>query len=156
MKGWLNASLKSTDKNYVKMPVSTWCYITTSLPPEPSSIFSIESWIQALDTKRPVASLAKGDLLGICHLLFSASVVLFQLHGGMVSHMQVLATPSSTVHNTKYLDPYHWKHISFSCSACMRERVTVVTLSVCLSVCVPLFDFGEGAVFRVETYISTF
>ena len=27
---------------------------------------------------------------------------------------------------------------------------------VCLSVCVSLFDFGEGAVFRVETYISTF
>ena len=35
-----------------------------------------------------------------------ASAVLFQLHGGMVSHMQVLATPSSTVHKTKYLDPY--------------------------------------------------
>ena len=31
---------------------------------------------------------------------YSASEVLFQLHGGMVSHMQVLATPSSTVHNT--------------------------------------------------------
>ena len=31
---------------------------------------------------------------------YSASVVLFQLHGGMVSHMQALATPSSTVHNT--------------------------------------------------------
>ena len=30
---------------------------------------------------------------------YSASVVLFQLHGGMVSHMQALATPSSTVHN---------------------------------------------------------
>ena len=38
----------------------------------------------------------------------------------------------------------------------MRERVTVVTLSVNQSVCVSLFDFGEGAVFRVETYISTF
>ena len=42
----------------------------------------------------------------------------------------------------------------------MRERVTVVTLSVSqsvsLSVCVSLFDFGEGAAFRVETYISTF
>ena len=37
----------------------------------------------------------------------------------------------------------------------MRERVTVVTLSVCLSVCL-LFYCGEGAVFRVETYISTF
>ena len=38
---------------------------------------------------------------------YSASVVLFQLHGDMVSHMQALATPSSTVHNTKYLDTYH-------------------------------------------------
>ena len=38
---------------------------------------------------------------------YPASVVNFQLHGGMVSHMQVLATPSSTVHKTKYLDPYH-------------------------------------------------
>ena len=33
----------------------------------------------------------------------------------------------------------------------MRERVTVVTLSVSLSV--SQFDSGEGAVFRVETYI---
>ena len=38
----------------------------------------------------------------------------------------------------------------------MRERVTVVTLSVCQSVSLSLFYFGEGAVFRVETYISTF
>ena len=44
-----------------------------------------------------------------------SSIVLFQLHGVMVSHMQVLATPSSTVQNTKYMDPYHWNHISFSC-----------------------------------------
>ena len=40
----------------------------------------------------------------------------------------------------------------------MRERVTVVTLSVSQSVClsdrVSLFYSGEGAVFRVETYIS--
>ena len=34
---------------------------------------------------------------------YPASVVLFQLHGGMVSHIQALATPSLTVHNTKYL-----------------------------------------------------
>ena len=32
----------------------------------------------------------------------------------------------------------------------MRERITVVTLSVTLSVCVSLFDF------RVETYISSY
>ena len=40
----------------------------------------------------------------------------------------------------------------------MRERVTVVTLFVCLSVCLSVrhFDFEEGAVIRVETYISTF
>ena len=31
---------------------------------------------------------------------YSASEVLFQLHVGMVSHMQALATPSSTVHIT--------------------------------------------------------
>ena len=47
---------------------------------------------------------------------YPASVVFFQLHGGMVSHMQALTTPSSTVNNTKYLDPYHRNHnISFSC-----------------------------------------
>ena len=38
---------------------------------------------------------------------YPASVVFFQLHGDMVSHIQVSATPSSTVHNTKYLDTYH-------------------------------------------------
>ena len=41
------------------------------------------------------------------YIFYPASVVLFQLHGGIVSHMQVLPTSSSTVHNTKYLDPYH-------------------------------------------------
>ena len=30
----------------------------------------------------------------------------------------------------------------------MCERVTVVTLSLCVS----LFDFGEGSIFSVETY----
>ena len=33
----------------------------------------------------------------------------------------------------------------------MREGVTVVTLSVTLT---PLFHSGEGAIYRVETYIS--
>ena len=47
------------------------------------------------------------DLLNSMPFLFyPASVALFQLHWGMVSHMQVLATPSSTENNTKYLDPY--------------------------------------------------
>ena len=35
-----------------------------------------------------------------------STVVLFQLHGGMVSRMQELGTHLSTVHNTKHLDPY--------------------------------------------------
>ena len=40
--------------------------------------------------------------------------MLFQLCGGMVSHMQVLATPSSTVNNTKYLNPYHRNYIGLA------------------------------------------
>ena len=47
-------------QSYVKMPVSAWCNIPTSLPQEPSSILCS---IQALDTKRPVASLVEGGLL---------------------------------------------------------------------------------------------
>ena len=46
---------------------------------------------------------------------YPSSVVLFQLHGGMVSHMQVLATHFSTLHNTKYLDAYLCNHTSFTC-----------------------------------------
>ena len=60
------------------------------MPLELSSIF----YYLKLNSGIEHSSLAKGDLLGICHLLF-------QLHGGMVSHMQVIATPSSTAHNTK-------------------------------------------------------
>ena len=36
---------------------------------------------------------------------YPASAALFQLHAGMTSQMQVLATSSPTVHNTKYFDP---------------------------------------------------
>ena len=57
----------------------------------------------------PVASLVKGGLLYryMPSPFYPSSVVLFQLHGGMVSHhMQELGTHFSTVHNTKYLDPY--------------------------------------------------
>ena len=36
---------------------------------------------------------------------YPASVVFFQVHGGMVSFKQALDTPSSTVHNTKYSLP---------------------------------------------------
>ena len=99
-------------QSYVKMPVSSWCYIPTSLPQEPSSILYYLCWIRALDTKRPVASLVKGGLLYryMPSPFYPSSVVFFQLHGGMVSHMQELG-----VHNTKYLDPYLWNHTSFSC-----------------------------------------
>ena len=69
---------------------------------------TILRWIQAFDNNRPVASLTEGPF-------YTAIVVLFQLHGCLVSHMLVLATPSSTVNNTKYLDPYHRNIISFSC-----------------------------------------
>ena len=41
---------------------------------------------------------------------YIAIVVLFQafpVSWGIIGHLLVLATPYSTVHNTKYLDPYH-------------------------------------------------
>ena len=59
---------------------------------------------------RPLASLGEGDLLGIAmpSPFYPSSIVFFQLHGGMVSLMQSLATPSSTIpHNSKYFDTYH-------------------------------------------------
>ena len=52
----------------------------------------------ALDTKRPVASLVKGGLF-ISFLSIKCSAF-----PGMVSHMQILATYFSTVHNTIDLD----------------------------------------------------
>ena len=42
---------------------------------------------------RPVASLAEGVVRYMPSPFYTASVVLFQLHGCVVSHMQVLATP---------------------------------------------------------------
>ena len=51
-------------------------------------------WIQALDINRP-------DFL-----LLSIKQMFI---------IVVLATLSSTVHNGKYLDLYHWRNISFSC-----------------------------------------
>ena len=38
---------------------------------------------------------------------YPACILFFQLNGGMVSLMQALATTSSMVHNTEYLDTYH-------------------------------------------------
>ena len=57
-KGWAFNYLLS--ESYVKIPVSAWCYIPTSLPLEPSSIFHyLKLNIQVLDAKRPVASLLR-------------------------------------------------------------------------------------------------
>ena len=53
--------------------------------------FNILSFKSALDTNRPV----------------ERGFRLFQLQGGIISHMLVIATPSSTVHNTNFLDPYN-------------------------------------------------
>ena len=95
-------------QSYVKMPVSAWCYIPTSLPPESSSIL----YYFKLNSGRACCQhWVRGFLRYMPSPFYSARVVLFQLHGGMVSHMQTLATPSCT----HYLDTYHWKHISFGC-----------------------------------------
>ena len=63
-------------------------YITAS-----STIINIVTLIcsiQTLDTKRPVASLVKGGFVRYMPSPFyPSSLVLFQHHGGMVSHMQV-------------------------------------------------------------------
>ena len=48
--------------------------------------------------------------MGIFTPFYTAIVVLYQAFPaswGIISHMLVLATPSSTVHKTKHLDPYH-------------------------------------------------
>ena len=55
---------------------------------------------------------------GVCKGVISfLSNKFFQLHGCMVSHMQVLATPSTTLHNTKY---------SFCCNL-TNESILVLT-----------------------------
>ena len=49
----------------------------------------------------PLPRNIKGFLKYMQSSFYSVSVVLLQIHGGMVSHMEALATPSPTVHNTK-------------------------------------------------------
>ena len=83
------------------MPVSAWCYYLHQCLQNYCQYFTILSWIQALDT-RGLSS-------------YSSFPGFSSFMGGIISHMLVLATPFSTVHNSKYLDPYHWSHISFSC-----------------------------------------
>ena len=99
-------------QSYVKMPVSAWCYIHTSLPQEPSSILyylMLNSGIGHLEASSQPCE--KGFVRYMPSPFYPSSVVLFQLHGGMVSHMQVLATQ----YNTIFLDSYLWNHTSFSC-----------------------------------------
>ena len=57
--------------------------------------------------------------------LFPASVVFFQLHGGMVSHMLALAAPSSTVHNT-YLVYQFWLLVLYERSVVLIPNTTGV------------------------------
>ena len=89
-------------QSYVKKPVSAWCYIPTSLPQEPSSI---------LYSLMFNSGIGQGFVRYMPSPFYPSSLVLFQLHGGMVSHIQVLATHFLTIH----LDPYLWNHTSFSC-----------------------------------------
>ena len=50
------------NKSSVKKPVNARCYIPTSLPPNHHKYCTILSQIQALDTNRPVVSLAEAGL----------------------------------------------------------------------------------------------
>ena len=95
-------------ESYVKIPVSAWCYIPTSLPPEPSSIcyyLKLNSGIGHYEA----------CLKGYCYSFLYSNCSAFPASWGIISHMLLLATPSLTMYNTKYLDPYHWNHTSFSC-----------------------------------------
>ena len=80
--------------NYVKILDSIWCYIPTSLPPEPSSIFyylKLNSGVWTL----------KGLSKGIWYFFLQHAFPGFSSFMGD--------------NNTKYLGPYHWSRISFSC-----------------------------------------
>ena len=45
-----------------------------------------------------IANLAEEGLQGICHLLSISKCSTFKLHGCVVSHMQVIATPFLSEH----------------------------------------------------------
>ena len=78
MEVWLNASLKSTE---TMDELSTTCNLKKLCQ-------DARQGIQALDTKRPVASLAKGDLLdNMPSPFYSASVVLYQLQA---PHLRII------------------------------------------------------------------
>ena len=97
---------------FIKMPVSAWCYIPRSLPQQPSSILYSLMFNSGIGYKEVCSLLCeRGFVRFMPFPIYPSNLVLFQLHGGMVSHMQVLAMH----HNTIYLDPYLWNHTSFSC-----------------------------------------
>ena len=101
--GWLAALLYLQSKKHfcsVRMPVNDRCYIPMSLPPAHHRYCTILSWIQALDTNTSVVSLAEGGFVWYMPSPFYAA--LFQLHGCVVSHMKMLATPLLNVDNIKH------------------------------------------------------
>ena len=65
---------------------------------------------------------------------YPSSVVLFQLHGGMVSHMQVLATHFSTVHNINTWIPALLVLAACSCGSDEAASVTDRHLDIGLQV----------------------
>ena len=58
---------------------------------------------------------------------YTASVVLFQLHGCVVSHIQVIATPLLSVHN--------WASEASPTLGCSIEISRDIYMYVCMSVC---------------------
>ena len=75
-------------------------YITASEPPSILYYLMLNSGIGYQEAcSKPCK---RGFVRYMPSPFYPSSVVLFQLHGGMVSHMQVLATHFSTVHNTNY------------------------------------------------------
>ena len=66
-----------------------------------SSVNSENRWVKFQNISSSKAPLEKENLV------LYESVITFLITQVNRSYMLVLATPSSTVHNTKYLDPYH-------------------------------------------------
>ena len=73
--------------------------------------FTILCWIQQLDSR----GLSKRGFVSPFYIAIVKYFHAFPASWGIISHLLVLATQSWTVHNTKYLDPYHWSHINYIC-----------------------------------------
>ena len=95
-----------------------------------SKYFTILSEIRALDTKRSVASLGKGDFLGITISFLSSR---FSVFPALCWHSQSYASISHTLHT------YHRKHISFG-SLFLRQYIYISFFSFTSNVtCLPPF-----------------